>query len=90
MDLFLSLDFSFLDNKEAQIWTVPFPWQQEWPTLFEGLGCLDAFTHQPLFYSTVKPVIEPLCCILLALREEVTAELGKLQSEGIIEPANAC
>ncbi len=38
LDLFMSLDFSLLDNKGAQILTVSGPWQQEWPMLFEGLG----------------------------------------------------
>lgn len=84
LDLFISLGFSLLDNKGAQILTVSCPWQHEWPTLFEGLGCLAAFTHQPLLDPTVKPVIQPLRRIPLALREEVTAELVKLQAEGII------
>ncbi len=89
LDLFMSLDFSLLDNKGAQILTVSCPWQQEWPTLFEGLGCFTAFTHQPLLDPTVKLVIQPLRRIPLALREEVTAELIKLQAEGIIEPVDA-
>ncbi len=57
------------------------PWQQEWPMLFEGLGCLAALTHQPFLDPTVKPVIQPC--------EEVTAELVKLQAEGIIEPVDS-
>ncbi len=78
----MSLDFSLLDNKGAQILTVSCPWQQEWPTLFEGLGCSAAFTHQPLLDPTVKPVIQPLRRTPLALCEDVTAELVKLQAEG--------
>lgn len=74
----MSLDFSLLDNKGAQILTVSCPWQQEWPRLFKGLGCMAAFTQQPLLDPTVKPVIQPLHRIPLALREEVTLELGKL------------
>lgn len=89
LDLFMSLDFSLLDNEGTQILTVSCPWQQEWPTLFEGLGCLTAFTHQPLLDPIVKPVIQPLRRIPLALREDVTAELLKLQAEGIIEPVDA-
>ncbi len=89
LDLFMSLDFSLLDNKGAQILTVSCPWQQEWPMLFEGLGCLAAFTHQPLLDPTVKPVIQPLRHTPLAMREEVTAELVKLQAQGIIEPVDA-
>ncbi len=89
LDLFMSLDFSLLDNKGAQILTVSSPWQQEWPTLFEDLGCLAVFTHQPLLDLTVKSVIQPLHRTPLALREEVASELDKQQAEGIIEPVDA-
>ncbi len=57
--------------------------------LFEGLGCLAALTHQPFLDLTVKPVIQPLRRTPLALCEEVTAELVKLQAEGIIEPVDS-
>lgn len=59
LDVFMSLDFSLLDNKGAQILTVSCPWQQEWPTLFVGLVCLTAFTYQPLSDPTIKPAIQP-------------------------------
>lgn len=36
----------------------------------------------------MKPIIQLLRRIPLALSEEVTAELGKLQAEGVIEPVN--
>lgn len=37
----------------------------------------------------MKPVIQPLCCIPLALRDGVTTELKNLLGTGIIEPVDA-
>ena len=69
--------------------TVTTPWQQKWPSLFHGLGCLSAFAHQPLINPSVKPVIQPLRRIPLALRDPVSAELQRLLEAGIIEPVDA-
>ncbi|KAJ8333462.1 hypothetical protein SKAU_G00414700 [Synaphobranchus kaupii] len=60
-----------------------------WPSLFNGLGCLTAFNHQPLLSPEVRPVIQPLRRLPLALRDDVTAELHKLLEAGIIERLNA-
>ncbi len=66
LDLFSALGFSLVDTKGAAILTVSTPWQQKWPSLFEGLGCLTAFAHQPLLNPAIKPVIQPLRRIPLA------------------------
>ncbi len=71
LDLFSALGFSLVDTKGAAILTVSTPWQQKWPSLFEGLGCLTAFAHQPLLNPAIKPVIQPLRRIPLALRDGV-------------------
>lgn len=42
-------------------------WQELWPTLFNGVGALTAFTHKPLLDPTVTPIIQPLRCIPLAV-----------------------
>ncbi|KAL0148283.1 hypothetical protein M9458_056429 [Cirrhinus mrigala] len=89
LDLFSALGFSLVDTKGAAILTVSTPWQQKWPSLFEGLGCLTAFAHQPLLNPTIKPVIQPLRRIPLALRDSVSAELKQLLDIGIIEPVDA-
>ncbi|KAJ8352061.1 hypothetical protein SKAU_G00235370 [Synaphobranchus kaupii] len=60
-----------------------------WPSLFNGLGCLTAFNHQPLLSPEVRPVIQPLRRLPLALRDDVTAELHKLLEAGIIERLDA-
>ncbi|KAL0148985.1 hypothetical protein M9458_055789 [Cirrhinus mrigala] len=88
LDLFSALGFSLMDTKGAVILTVSTPWQQKWLSLFEGLGCLTAFAHQPLLNPTIKPVIQPLRRIPLALRDSVSAELKQLLDIGIIEPVD--
>uniref|UniRef100_A0AAY4BIC4 ribonuclease H n=1 Tax=Denticeps clupeoides TaxID=299321 RepID=A0AAY4BIC4_9TELE len=89
LDLFSSLGFSLMDVDGATILTVGSPWQQRWPSLFTGLGCLTAFNHQPLLKPDLRPVIQPLCRLPLALRDEVTAELNNLLELGIIERIDA-
>lgn len=84
-DLFCALGFSVTDNMGATILTVSTPWQHRWPSLFAGLGCLSAFTHQPLVDPAVHPVIQPLRRLPLALRDDVTVELQKLLDAGIIK-----
>ncbi|KAI3360335.1 hypothetical protein L3Q82_014649 [Scortum barcoo] len=69
-DLFCALGFSITDNTGTAILTVTTPWQQRWPSLFTGLGCLTAFNHQPLIDSTVSPVIQPLRRLPLSLRDD--------------------
>ncbi|KAI3364020.1 hypothetical protein L3Q82_010785, partial [Scortum barcoo] len=88
-DLFCALGFSITDNTGTAILTVTTPWQQRWPSLFTGLGCLTAFNHQPLIDSTVSPVIQPLRRLPLSLHDDVTAELQKLLDAGIIERVDA-
>ncbi|ROL43342.1 Transposon Tf2-6 polyprotein [Anabarilius grahami] len=89
LDLFTSLGFTLRDEKGSDIHHVTSTWQQRWPSLFDGLGCLKTFTHRPLVDPGVPPVIQPLRRIPLALREEVTAELQTILDMGVIEPVNA-
>ncbi len=89
LDLFSALGFSLVDMKGAAILTVSTPWQQKCLSLFEGLGCLTAFAHQPLLNPAIKPVIQPLWRIPLALHDGVSAELKQLLDIGIIEPVDA-
>ncbi|KAJ8356570.1 hypothetical protein SKAU_G00193640 [Synaphobranchus kaupii] len=87
-DLFSALGFTLLDGAGAAILQVSSPWRQQCPTLFSGLGCLSAFNHQPLLNPDVRPVIQPLRRIPLALRGAVSEELQKLLQDGLIEPVN--
>ncbi|XP_041926596.1 uncharacterized protein LOC121690230 [Alosa sapidissima] len=78
LDLITSFGFTFMDSCGAKILQVSTPWEQRWPALFSGLGCISAFIHQPLLHVDIHPVIQPLRRIPLALRDDVTAELTKL------------
>ena len=89
LNLFMGLGFSLTDNCGTEILQVAFLHQRQWPVLFDGLGCLSAFIHQPKVDPTVTPVIQPLRRIPLTLRDEVTAELKARLDSGIIEPINA-
>lgn len=86
-DLFCTLGFSITDNTGTTILTVSTLWQQCWPSLFVGLGCLATFNHQPLIDPAVSLVIQPLRRLPLALRNDVTVELQKLLD--IIERVDA-
>ncbi len=89
LDLFTRLGFTLRDDIHSDIHHVTTTWQQRWPALFDGLGCLTAFTHRPLVDPEVSPVIQPLRRIPLALQDEVAAELQMLLAMGVIEPVNA-
>lgn len=88
LDLFTGLGFTVRDDAGSGIHHITSTWQQKWPALFDGLGCLSAFTHRPLVNPDVSPVIQPLRRIPFAFRDEVTRELGTLLGMGIIEPVN--
>ena len=60
LDLFMGLGFSLTDNCGTEILQVASPQQQQWTALFDGLGCLSAFIHQPKVDPTVTSVIEPI------------------------------
>uniref|UniRef100_A0A674DZP4 Gypsy retrotransposon integrase-like protein 1 n=1 Tax=Salmo trutta TaxID=8032 RepID=A0A674DZP4_SALTR len=89
LDLFTGLGFTLRDDSGSAIHQVTCTWQQNWPTLFDGLGCLTAFTHRPLVNPEVTPVMQPLRRIPFALRDDVTKDLQAQLDAGIIEPVNA-
>lgn len=89
LDLFSGLGFTLLDTTGSEIHTVASPWQQQWPGLFDGLGCLTAFAHQPMVDPNVTPVMQPLRRSPLALRDDIAAELQRMLDDDIIEQVNA-
>ncbi|KAJ8369984.1 hypothetical protein SKAU_G00100120 [Synaphobranchus kaupii] len=89
LDLFMGLGFTLRDDAGSAIHHVDSTWRQKWPALFDGLGCLTAFSDRPLVNPDVSPVIQPLRRIPLALRDDVTHELSSLLEMGIIEQVNA-
>ncbi|CAL8360015.1 unnamed protein product [Merluccius merluccius] len=74
LDLFTGLGFTLRDGVGSAIHHVNSTWQQKCPSLFDGVGCLTAFTHRPLVNPDVSPVIQPLRRIPLALRDDVTQQ----------------
>ncbi len=60
----------------------PRPWQQKWPSLFEGLGCLTAFAHQPLLNPAINQSSNHSDAFPWPLRDGVSAELKQLQDIG--------
>lgn len=60
-----------------------------YPHLFRGLGRMKGFVHQPTADPAVRPVIQPLRCIPLGLREAVKVELRRLVEADVIEPVDA-
>eukprot|EP00118_Oscarella_pearsei_P020264 m.218920 g.218920 ORF g.218920 m.218920 type:complete len:1393 (+) comp39915_c0_seq7:688-4866(+) len=60
-------------------------WRQRYPNVFSGIGEVDGFEHEPLVDGSVKPVMQSLRRLPLALRSEVSAELDRLLREGVIE-----
>ena len=52
LDLITSLGFTFMDSGGATIHQVSSPWEQRWPALFSGQGCITASTPQPDRKST--------------------------------------
>ena len=55
-----------------------------YPDLFEGLGCLPVEHHIEL-NEAIKPVIHPPRCVPEAIRSRVTKELHRMEEEGVIE-----
>ncbi|KAF3851710.1 hypothetical protein F7725_013482 [Dissostichus mawsoni] len=74
-----ALGFTLVDNSGAAILSVGSPWHQRWPALFSGLGCLTAFDHEPLLKPEVHPVIQPICRLPLALRDDAAVSLEDLR-----------
>ncbi|KAL2077907.1 hypothetical protein ACEWY4_025592 [Coilia grayii] len=89
LDLFLALEFTVTDARGLRVLQVATAWPDRYPHLFKGLGHVSGFVHQPTVDPSVRPVIQPLRRVPLALRDAVGAELHRLLDEDVIEPINA-
>lgn len=89
LDLFLSLGFTGTDARGLRLLQLGAAWPDRYPHLFNGLGHVSAFVHQPTVDPSIRPVIQPLRRIPLALRDRVEAELQRLLKDSVIEPINA-
>ena len=90
LPLFYALGFAMTDARGQHVLQVgTTQWPDRYPDIFEGLGCMKGFVHRPTVDPTVRPVIQPLRRIPLALRDGVEMELRRLQDAGVIEPVDA-
>lgn len=89
LPLFLALGFAMTDARGHRVLQVDVSWPDRHPQLFEGLGRISRFVHQPTVDPAVRPVIQPLRRIPLALRDAVEVELRRLVEADVIEPINA-
>ncbi len=89
LDLFLALGFTVSDARGLHVLQVAASWPDRYPLLFNGLGRMTGFVHQPSVDLSVRPIIQPLRRIPLALRDAVEAELHRLVEADVIEPVDA-
>ncbi|KAG1938978.1 retrotransposable element [Pimephales promelas] len=66
LDLFTGLGFTLRDDAGSDIHHITSTWQQRWPALFDGLGCLSAFTHRPLVNPENNLTLNPEKCCFAA------------------------
>ncbi|ROI15715.1 hypothetical protein DPX16_20253 [Anabarilius grahami] len=89
LDLFLALSFTVSDARGLHVLQFATSWPDRYPQLFNGLGHMTGFVHQPTVDLSVRPIIQPLRRIPLALRDVVEAELHHLVEAYVIEPVDA-
>lgn len=63
--------------------------QQRFPQLFNGIGKACSIIHKPVVNAQVTPRVQAMRRIPFSLKEKVTAELKRLETEGIIEKTDA-
>lgn len=81
--LFLALGVTVTDARGLQVLQVNDSWPEHY--LFSGMK---GFVHQPTVNPAVRPVIQPLQRIALALRDAVEVELCHLVEAAVIEPVD--
>ena len=87
VDLFDRLGFQIVDTmtNEKKLLMVDGKVRQKWSNIFQGLGKVEKFSHQPMLRQDVTPVRQTMRRIPLSLRKEVSEEISRMLSEGIIE-----
>ena len=81
-DLFDALRFRLLKPSGEQIAAVLL---SDYPEVLDRVGCARFYRHEPRIDKSVRPVIQRLRRPPFALTEEISAELNRLEREGIIE-----
>jgi hypothetical protein len=86
VDLFDALGFHIVMGVDQSLQYISeTPWRQRWSQVFDGVGAVRGYEHEPLVNPAIKPVMQPLRRIPLALRDEVSEELRRLEKEATIE-----
>ena len=86
VDLFDRLGFEIQKNG-TPIQTVDIV--SQFPSVFSGFGTITGVVHRPRVDPTVKPVSQSLRRLPFSIREEVSAELKRLNEQGITEPIDS-
>ena len=92
VDLFDHLGFSIATQLQVPVLTLGVvKITRRWPSLFldRELRELDGYAHEPRMDPMIPPVIQRCRRLPPALRDEVSAELKRLQAQGIIEPIDS-
>ena len=88
VDLFDKFGFKLLDLTGAQIHTIEEKdnaYKHLYPSLFIGFGECKSYCHAPRVDLAFPPVSQRLRCLPFAVREEVSTEQKRLESESIIK-----
>jgi hypothetical protein len=72
-------------NLIKRIYTVKADMLNDYPDLFQGLGCLPGEVHIKL-KTDAEPVIEPCRKVPFKMQEQLKEELQRMQKAGIIKP----
>ena len=85
VNLFDKLGFKLHDPKGERIQTVAEDYMTRYPSAFAGFGECIGYCHAPRIDPRITPVSQGLRRLPFSVREEVSSELKRLESENIIE-----
>ncbi|XP_030840818.1 uncharacterized protein K02A2.6-like [Strongylocentrotus purpuratus] len=85
VNLFDALGFQMNDHTGERIRLVDNAYRERYAALFNEFGKCKGYCHAPRVDSSVPPTAQSLRRLPLAVRDEVSKELHRLESDGIIE-----
>ena len=84
VDLFDLLGFRLRDPSGEQVNIINHSHMAQYPSLFTDFRVVTEYCHAPQVDQSVRPVSQGLRRLPFAVREEVSAELRRLESDDII------
>ncbi|XP_003731307.2 uncharacterized protein K02A2.6-like [Strongylocentrotus purpuratus] len=85
VNLFDALGFQMNDHTGERIRLIDNAYRERYAALFNEFGKCKGYCHAPRVDSSVPPTAQSLRRLPLAVRDEVSKELHRLESDGIIE-----